>query len=303
MIALFAEIAWTVILPIFLLIGLGAWVGRALKLDPHALNKLNLYVFVPALVFTKFLHADMRLADIGLIALYWTLLNLVLWGIGELACITGKVARSRRGIVSMGFMFPNSGNYGIPVAELAFGSFGVAAQSVVLAAQNVIFFTLGTFMAGGGMGHFRQGMRAALKIPVIHAIIAAFLLRVKPELVPLPVDRAIELLGDGLVPVALLTLGAQLGVGRPPAPTREVRMIVAGRLLLSPLIGYLLLLVLGAGPELLPVLTVSASFPLAVNTALLAIEFRRQPGLASAGVLWTTVVSALTVTCVIALVR
>jgi predicted permease len=301
-IELLVDIAWTVILPIFLIIGLGASLGRILKVDPYGLNKLNLYVFVPALVFTKFLYADLNLGQIGMVSFFWLCQALVMWALAAFACAALKVARARRHIVTMGFMFPNSGNYGIPVAELAFGAWGVAVQSVVLAAQNIVFFTLGTFLAGGGMARFRAGLKAALRIPVIHAIVLAFFLRAKPELVPVPLDKAIGMLSAGLIPIALLTLGAQLGAGAPPRPTRDVNLIVLGRLLLGPLVGFLIVTLLGMEPALARVLIVSASFPLAVNTALLAIEFKRQPALAAAGVLWTTILSSLTVTCTIALV-
>lgn len=296
------EIAWTVILPIFLVIGLGALLGRKMKFDPYALNKLNLYVFVPALAFSKFLHADVHLGQIGMVCLFWICQALAMWLLAAMASAALKVAARKRQIMAMGFMFPNSGNYGIPVAELAFGAWGVAVQSVVLAIQNVVFFTIGTFLAGGGMARFKTGLNAALRIPVIHAIVLAFILRAKPELVPAPLNEAINMLSDGLIPIALLTLGAQLGAGAPPAYSRDVNAIVMGRLLLGPLVGFLIVSALGTEPALARVLIVSSSFPLAVNTALLAIEFKRQPAFAAAGVLWTTVISSLTVTCVIALV-
>ncbi len=302
MFGLLANIAWTVIAPIFIVIALGAFLGRILRLDPYGLNKLNLYVFVPALAFTKFLYADLNLSQIGMVCLFWICQALTMWLFAAAACAALKVMKARRHIVAMGFMFPNSGNYGIPVAELAFGAWGVAVQSVVLAAQNIVFFTVGTFLAGGGMARFRAGLNAAMRIPVIHAIVLAFILRAKPELVPVPLDKALGMLSAGLIPIALLTLGAQLGAGAPPRLSRDVNLIVAGRLLLGPLVGFLIVSLLGIEPALGSVLIVSSSFPLAVNTALLAIEFKRQPALAAAGVLWTTILSSLTVTCVIALV-
>ena len=115
-IGLLIGIAWTVILPIFLVIGLGAFLGRILRLDPYGLNKLNLYVFVPALVFTKFLYADLNLGQIGMVCLFWICQAIAMWVCAAAACSALKVIRARRHIVAMGFMFPNSGNYGIPVA-------------------------------------------------------------------------------------------------------------------------------------------------------------------------------------------
>ena len=90
---------------------------------------------MPALAFTKFLHADLDLGQIGMVCLFWICQALAMWACAVGACAALKVIKARRHIVAMGFMFPNSGNYGIPVAELAFGAWGVAVQSVVLLSE------------------------------------------------------------------------------------------------------------------------------------------------------------------------
>ena len=83
---LFLKISWSVLLPVFLLVGAGAWLGRVLRLDLGSLNRLNLYVFTPALVFTKFLHSSLAFSQVGTIGLFWFFLVVSLWGISSLAC-------------------------------------------------------------------------------------------------------------------------------------------------------------------------------------------------------------------------
>jgi len=299
----FAEVAWTVLLPIFLLIGLGFGLGRAFKLDANTMNKLNLYALGPALIFTKFLHSSLTLADAGRITVFLLALALLMWLVSAASCAVARVRKGDRSAVHMAAMFANTGNYGIPAAELAFGAAGVAIQAVVMAAQDLIFFSLGLFVAGGGPAQARRALASTARMPFLYAIALALILRTADTALPAPLDSALALLGQGLVPVALLTLGAQLAASPVPSPRRELSLAVFLRLVVSPLVALPLAQALGFSGMMAAVLVVGAAFPAAVNTALIAIEFRRGAVLASSAVVVTTLLSALTVTLAIALAR
>jgi predicted permease len=302
-IQVFGEVAWTVILPIFLLIGLGFYLGRKFRLDAGTLNKLNLYALAPGLIFSKFFHSSITLAEAGGIAVFWAVLVAGLWLLSSIACSIFRVKPAGRSAVHMASMFSNTGNYGIPAAELAFGPAGVAIQVVILAMQDLLFFTLGLFVAGGGFTRARQALGLALRMPFLYAIFAAVILRAGDWSFPAPLDHAITLLGQGLIPVALLTLGAQLGATRIKTPSREIPIAVTLRLVGAPLLAFALARAFSLDPILSASLVVAASFPTAVNTALIAIEMRRNEVLSSAMVVATTLLSAVTVTLAIALSR
>ena len=55
-----------IILPIFVLIGVGVLIDRAFKPDLPTLSKLNFYVFVPALVFVRLIDSQLNAELIGL---------------------------------------------------------------------------------------------------------------------------------------------------------------------------------------------------------------------------------------------
>jgi len=302
-IQVFGDVAWTVILPIFLLIGLGFLLGRIFKLDAGTLNKLNLYALGPALIFSKFFHSSLTLTEAGGIAVFWVVLVVCLWLLSALACILFRVRPANRPSVHMASMFCNTGNFGIPAAELAFGPAGVAVQIIILAVQDFLFFSLGLFVAGGGPSRARQALGLTLRMPFLYAIFAAVILRAGGWSFPVPIDDSITLLGQGLIPVALLTLGAQLGATKFPAPQKEIPIAATLRLAGAPLLAFALSRALGLDPVLSASLVVGASFPTAVNTALIAIEFKKNAVLASALVVTTTLLSAITVTVAIALAR
>jgi len=75
-------------------------------------------------------------------------------------------------------VFPNAGNYGIPISEFAFGPTGRATAVVYLVAQAVAMYTLGVYVAARGEdGDWREGVRSVFTIPLIYALLAALLAR------------------------------------------------------------------------------------------------------------------------------
>jgi predicted permease len=284
-------------------IGVGAALGRAFRLNADTMGKLNLYAFVPALMFTKLAESGLDPAGMARIAVFWTALVASLLALSAAASALVRVPREARPTVAIGSAFTNSGNFGIPAASLAFGPAGVEVQAVVLAIENVLFFNVGLVIAGGGRGTPRESLRLLSRQPVLWAVPAALLVRARPEWVPVPVSVAVATLGAGLVPLALVTLGAQLAGARPHRMSAPLGLIAGMRLAAAPLVAAILVRLLAVPPAIAPMLVVAAGFPCAVNTVLLAIEFRRSPALASNAVFWTTLSSALTTTAVLALVR
>ncbi len=300
---LLVEIGLEVLAPLVLLMAVGAALGRAFALHLDTLGKINLYAFVPALMFTRFVHGELSLDDAGRIGLAWFLITAVMGGLTALSSALARIDRKLRPTVAIGAMFPNSGNYGIPAADLAFGPAGGAVQAVVLAADNLLFFTVGVFTARGGTAEWRKSLAAIVRLPIIWAIFAALVFRAHRDWLPGPVETAVMILGQGLVPIALVTLGAQLGRGAPAGSFRPVGLTVGLRLLAGPLAGLLIARLLHLEPHLSVPLIAAAGYPCAVNTVVLALEYKRSPGVAGATVFWSTLLSLLTVSAVIALVR
>jgi predicted permease len=108
---------------------------------------------------------------------------------------------------------------------------------------------------------------------------------------------------DGLVAMALVTLGVQLSKTEHRQPFGRISWALALRLLIAPLIGWALVPVFGFTGETARMMIVSTSFPTAVNTALLAHEFKADAHFATAAVFYSTIASMFTVTLLIVLVR
>lgn len=293
------EILTSIILPIFVLIGVGVLVDRTLKPDLRTLTKLNFHVFVPALIFMKIFEADIRPGEMAQVAGVTLVHLLLLCGFGY-AVFSRPAWRAHRPVLTAGTVFYNAGNYGIPFVGLAFGPEYIGVIAVVLMVQNLLNFTLGIWL----FHHRSQGVGAVLKafvkVPVIPAILLAVGLRYLQAATAFSLPPAIAVplghLSDGLIPVALLTLGVQLSRIRIGEGWRPLSALVVMRLLLSPALALALVVFFGIEGTLAAVLIAAAGLPMAVNVYILASEYGEDAALASQGVFWTTLLSAGTLT-------
>jgi predicted permease len=92
---MFVQIIVTVVFPIFALIGVGALLNRACRLDLTTLTSLNFYVFVPALVFVKMLDADLAAGPLVTIGLFSAVHALLLLAVAWAVFSRGALARMR----------------------------------------------------------------------------------------------------------------------------------------------------------------------------------------------------------------
>ena len=300
------SIIWEVIAPIFAMVGLGYLVQKRVGLDLQTLARLNFYVFVPAFLFVKIYESTLSLADVGRIglhfALFFGIMGALAWG---LAGVFGLGERMKRALTAS-VIFYNSGNYGIPVAQLAFhgAALPLQVQATMVMFQNISTFTVGVFiMAGGRGGRKRDTLLEVFKLPMIYVLVLAGVMRFFGWAPLPPVNTALHFLSNALVPIAVVTLGAQMAGLPVPKFGRALSLSLALRLVAAPIIGFGLVWALGIKGLLGEALMVSTCFPTAVNSALLALQFENEPEFAAAAVFYSTIVSTLTVSATIYVAR
>ncbi len=304
MAALIGKILLTVIVPVFALIGAGWAVHRKFRVDLDTLVKLNSYLFVPAFIFVKLseqapgqgLAPRLVLFTLAVITAMGILSQLVSW--------MRKDPAETAGSLKLASMFYNCGNFGLPATSLAFGPESVHIQVFVLMTMNIATFTLGTLIASAH--HPETGWRRLLPVlrqPSLHAVAAALLLKqagLNPAQWPF-IWQPLHLIADGLVGLALVTLGVQLSTTRPPPLRGNITAALAIRLLAGPALAFIFAAWFGFDRETTRVLVLGAAAPTAVNTAMLAHEFDADVRLASGAVFYTTLCSIATITVVLAL--
>lgn len=289
------------ILPLLLLIGLGFLLQRRFGLEMRTLSRLNLYLFVPALAVHALSHAELPLGNLFRVLAFVLTLQGCLYLLGRGWCRLRGYTAGLATAFPCALMFYNSGNFGYPLIALLFGaaSPAVGLQAIVLATQNATVFSLGQVLIRGPQIGARKALLEYFKMPFPYAVLLGVLLQQTPLALPGFLEKTIKLAADGLVPVALSTLGAQLALVRWGGRVRCVTAAAVMRLAGGPMLAYLLLRLIGWQGLLAQVLLISSAVPTAVNTAILAIEFDNEPDFASQAVMVSTTASALTVTAVI----
>lgn len=294
----------TVLIPVLLIVLGGAAVQRFHRLDMQTLSRLQIYLFVPVFLFYYVYTSKFSLRDIlgiaGAVLAAKLCLAVPLW----LWLKRLQVSQATIPVVLLSSVIFNSGNFGIPVAVRAFGDEGGAVQAIIVMVSNLSLWGMGyaamTTMTGGGL---RDAVTAYLKLPMLYILVLAFLLRKLHIVLPEPVLYSLKLIADGLVAVALITLGAQLALQARWPRWRVVVPVVALKLLVMPAVTTAVVFAFGLWPWPGAAIILASAGPTAVNTLLLAIEQKGDIELAAECVFWTTLLSAVTVTLILALLR
>lgn len=294
------------IIPLCIMIGLGAAMYRRFKLDIKTFSKLIFYLFTPVMIFKMLYESDLSASILLQIISFIALFLLVLYG------ITGIVVRVRRldgGMKSAmrnSVLFYNSANYAIPLNQLVFAGnpFTMSVQLIVMAVQSVLPHTYGVYAVNAHKSTLKETFRTILGMPVIYAIPLAIVLKEFRVPVPQPIYEPITYISNGYVALALLTLGVQLGQMKWQAQRLwDVLISNALRLIAAPLIGYGIVSAMGLHGLMAQALVLSCAVPTSLASVLLSVEFDNEPEFAGQAVFSSTLFSIVTVTVVIYLLQ
>ena len=302
---LFVTIFLDNIAPLFLIALIGWMLAKKFSIDIYTLTKINIYVFVPALVFVKIVETDITrdlLKGFLFTLVLMFIMSLIVGGVSRLRKNTPSVSRAMKN----GVLFYNSGNMGLPLIMLVFNDLpqAVSVQIMVMLAQNLTTNTLGLYNANRGNTDVKGSLLQVMKTPSVYAVALGFLFKlIKVDLSQFFLWPAGTFLSGGLVPVALLTLGVQLSRVKMDFRNRDVYLTTFIRLIGGPLMAFLLISLFKLEGIMAQVLLISSAVPTAVNTALLAVEYHNEPEFASQVVLIATLLSVFTLPIVIYLAQ
>ncbi|WP_262179344.1 AEC family transporter [Haloarcula laminariae] len=300
----------TAILPIVAVAGVGYALGRFKGVDADALNTVTVYVLAPALVIHSLATSELAGGTILAVAGAVGLFTAAMIAVGE---AVGRLFGHREpmlGAFVLVTIFPNTGNYGIPLADFAFGPSGRSVAVLVTAIEAVLMYTVGIYIAArGGENAPLTDMKRVFGVPLVYAVVVALAARYA-GVVP-PADSALmqtlEMAGNASIPVMLLILGIQLAGVNLEGTLRPVAAAGALRLLLAPLVASAAVLLAGvSNPTVARTVVLLLATPTGVTTIILVGAFSGigdglAPGeFTSATVFVTTVLSVVTVTGLVA---
>jgi predicted permease len=195
-----------IILPVFSVIALGWLYTRRAKPDLAWVNRINMTVLTPALIFSALASKDFDVAaNVPLIA---GSIGVVL-GSGLLAWPFAKLLHQDHRTWVPPMMFNNCGNMGLPLAYLGFGSAGLSAMVTLFTISNLTHFTLGVHIVNRHAAFW-----PVFRNPMVVATFLGFAFAVGHPPMPDWLMIAIKMVGDASIPLMLISLGVRLAEAR-----------------------------------------------------------------------------------------
>lgn len=277
------QILLDVILPVFVVIGLGYVMARRGSFSESAVDTLMTFaqgVAVPCLLFRQMAHMDLGTSySWGLVISFYA---------GAFLCfaiaftLTWKLFRRPLDeAVATGFaaMFSNTLLLGLPITERAFGPDALSANYAIISLHSPLFYGFGiTFMElvrhrGQDLSPrevSQKVLRAIFTQPLVLAISLGFLVNISGLPLPGAIDAATDLLGRAGLPTALFGLGGVLFRYRIEGDKAIVALIVVLALVVHPVVTYGLAQVFKLDIATLRSSVVTAAMPPGANAYLFA---------------------------------
>lgn len=257
-----------ILFPIFGIVAAGYFYGRKHKPEMAVANRLNMDVFVPALVFAAMAGKSFDLTAYAPLALGGFL---VLATCGLLAWPLAKLCGVQPKTLAPPMMFNNSGNIGLPLAVLAWGEAALPAAVILFMVENTLHFSFGAKLLDP-----KTRILMLWRIPVVFAAIAGLTVAMLKIPVWQPLVLAIKMLGDVSVPLLLFSLGVRMT----DVSFGEWKLSV-GSALLRPVAGMLIawgvIELIGLEGQDAAMLLVFGALPPAVLNFLFAERYKQEP--------------------------
>lgn len=286
------------IISIIILVIIG-YVSKRIKLlkpeDSITLNKVVINIALPSLIFMAMYTADLSdigsLAEItGLCILIGTMGGLIGYTFSR---IRGYPKKTRWSITVTSTMF-NSGFLGYPVVLGVFGTAGLVRAIFYDAGSTIIFICFGILFLLLFGGKYSEIAKRALLFPPVWGIVLGVAVNLMHLNIGSMAPSILKYLSGATIPLIMISLGLSLEVSSLKNYMEESIAVSGIKLILAPLIAFLLVSALGLSGLNSTVTIVEAGMPTAMLALVLAITYNLDVKAASACIFLSTVLSMVT---------
>ena len=290
--------------PLYALVALGYLMGSLSWWRREWSSRATRLVFavaLPAMLFELMSHQPLTPAADGRVLIAYFGSCLIVFVIGRAAARAFfKMDGVSQSVFGLAGIFSNIVLVGLPIAKLALGDTAVPVVALLVVFNALILWTLlsvsvewslhGSFtwrgIAKTALGVFRN--------PIVLAIVSGTAFGRLGFALPQLADTALATLGGIAAPAALLALGLELaGFPIRTAWTSSV-MLCALKLVVQPLVVWLLAIALKLPPFEVRAVVLVASMSVGVNVYLMALKFQALQGTIASSIVLSNVLAAIT---------
>ncbi len=291
-----------IVTPVFFLVFLGYFVGPRLKLDARTLSRTAYYLLVPCFVFNMLSRLEIDISVAGQMILYTTLTHIL---VAVSAFLIAKLLKRSREMTAAFVIiatFGNVGNLGLSLIDFRLGQAAQTSATIYFITIVLVAFVICVGIASWTRGTGMSAVLSVFKTPALIAMVPAMLFYGTDLELPLFLSRITGLLGRAMIPVMLVTLGVQLSDLNKFKFSFDVIIASSIRLIAAPLIAIGLTFVFSLSGIQIRSGILQAAMPVAVLGSIIAIEYDIIPEFVTTAVLFSTIISMLTLTILLYLV-
>ncbi|TLS97243.1 AEC family transporter [Aliarcobacter cibarius] len=255
-----------ILFPVFVITIIGIIYAKKVKIDINSINKINLDIFIPFLIFYSI---SSKLPNISVLGYFSLGAIIIVFGSGLILYPFVKLMKLNVNSFLPAMMFNNSINLGLPLALLSFGQEAMALFIALSLVQVIGQFTIAEMMYGG-----KIDIKDMFKNPVIIATIFGLLFNYFNITFTSTINVTLELLSQVAIPLILFALGVRLSTVK----LENIKVGIIGAILcpLSGLIMAFLAIYLFEYSELQQkLLILFGLLPTAVLNAILAEKYNK----------------------------
>jgi len=294
----------TIVLPIFLVIGLGTLLKQFKLVDDAFLNLTNrlvYVVFLPLLLFYKIGTADFSHFFNGPLVLGSSLV--IVLGFSLTYFYTGRqnYSPSVRGSFCQGSFRGNLAYIGLAICLNAYGEDGLTKAGILmgfLVPVLNLFAILALLLPhhGEDKEHFPNLILQTILNPLIIASFLGIIWSYWNLPIPIIINHSLKITTGLTLPLALLAIGGGFSFTRLKGDLKHAGLASTIKLILLPLLAVLLLVPLGVTGTDLGIGILMAGTPAATATYIMAQQMKGDAELAGSIVMLSTLASAFSYT-------
>ncbi|KIH75787.1 hypothetical protein SAMN05660860_02919 [Geoalkalibacter ferrihydriticus] len=301
-----------IVAPVFLVIGLGYGLRRVGLIDNHFLfqtNRLVYYIALPLLLFYEIGRADFFANFNGALILGSSLTIALGFALSYGYAALRRYPAAARGAFSQGAFRGNLAYVGLAIIFNAYGSAGLTRAGILMGFLVPVlnFFAILALLLPHSKDGGDQGARFWARQLLLNPLIIASFAGIAWSFLHLPMPNILEStlrITTGMsLPLALLAIGGSFSLDRLRGDLIRAFLATSIKIVWLPLLATGILLLFGVRGQELAIGVLFAGTPAATATYIMAHQMKGDAELAGAIVMLSTLLSALTYTLALYILR
>lgn len=293
-------IGFNAVMPMLIYMLLGQFFAQAGMIKEASFQDFNKALFkilLPINLFTNIYKSDFQQSFNGFALTYIIIIALVLYFI--LAIIIPKVSddRTRYGVILQGSVRANAILFGLPLGTSLLGEENMGMVTITLAIIVPfwnIMSVVGFSLYSADKVSFKQMGRSIITNPMVIATLIGLLVVLLGLQFPQSINTTLTNINRMVSPLALIVMGGTFSISKLKDIDFSLIFTVANKLLIFPLIGITLGAFLGFRGDAIISILIAFAGPTAVSSYAQAIAADGDGDLANQTVVFTTILSMVT---------